>query len=196
LNHTRFLLPALQIQTVLEEPTLSTRRKALDTTPKKLDDAFGITIKRIKEQSKARANQAMEVLKWALLAKRQLTISELKHALAVNLGDAQLDWDNLPPEKSLTEWCLGLVILDKETSSIRLVHKALSEYLMREHKMGRFFEHGHSEIAQTYLTYIGFEDDSVDLDPDMEYTIFRQRLQQHLERFCLLFYAICQWRSY
>lgn len=52
--------------------------------PKKLDDAFGITIARIKEQPKSRTNQAMEVLKWTLLViERQLTVAELRHALAV-----------------------------------------------------------------------------------------------------------------
>lgn len=68
----RFLLPAIQIQKVLEEPTLSARRKALATLPKKLDDAFAITMIRIQKQPKARARQAMEVLKWTLLAKEQL----------------------------------------------------------------------------------------------------------------------------
>lgn len=85
---SRFLLPALQIQTVLDEPTLSTRRKALDTMPKKVDDAFGVTITRIHSQTKARANQAMEVLKWTLLAERQMTVAELRHALAVTPGDS------------------------------------------------------------------------------------------------------------
>lgn len=122
----RFLLPALQIHTVLEEPTLSTRRKALDTMPKELNDAFELTIRRITEQSRTSANLAMDVFKWTLLAKEQLSIDALRHALAVVPGDTKLDWDNLPPEKSLTEWCLGLVIFDKESSSIRLVHKSLS----------------------------------------------------------------------
>jgi hypothetical protein len=80
--------------------------------PKKLDDAFEVTITRIKEQPKSRAHQAMEVLKSVLLSSRQLTVREL-------------DRDHFPSEKSLTAWCLGLVILDKETSSIRLVHKSL-----------------------------------------------------------------------
>jgi hypothetical protein len=92
--------------------------------PKKLDDAFEVTITRIKEQPKSRAHQAMEVLKWVLLSSRQLTVRELCYPFAVMSGK-YLDRDHFPSEKSLTAWCLGLVILDKETSSIRLVHKSL-----------------------------------------------------------------------
>ncbi|KAI5782126.1 hypothetical protein FPQ18DRAFT_397622 [Pyronema domesticum] len=58
------------------------------TMPKKVDDAFGVTITRIHSQTKARANQAMEVLKWTLLAERQMTVAELRHALAVTPGDS------------------------------------------------------------------------------------------------------------
>ncbi|KAI5790377.1 hypothetical protein FPQ18DRAFT_410387 [Pyronema domesticum] len=114
-----FILPALQIQTVLEETTLSRR----------------LTITRIKEQLIFRARQAMEDLKWVLLSMRQLKVRELCHALAVTPGK-HLDGDNFLSEKSLTAWCLGLAILDKETCSIRLVHKSLFEYLKKQHESG------------------------------------------------------------
>lgn len=164
LIESRFLLPALQVQTVLEEPTLSKRRKALSIIPKKLDDAFKITINRINDQPKARANQAMEVLKWTLLAKAQLSVSELRHALAVTLGDTELDRDNLPPENSLIEWYLGLVILDKETSQIHLVHKSLFEYLKKQHETGRLFKGARNQIALSCIKYMNFVDESVNWD--------------------------------
>jgi hypothetical protein len=188
----RFLLPALQIQTVLDQPTLSTRRKALDTMPKKLDDAFGVTIARINNQTEARANQAMEVLKWTLLAERQLTVAELRHALAVTPGDS-LDWDNLPSERSLTEWCLGLVVLDKETSSIRLVHKSLSEHLNNQHTLRRLFQRGHSGIAQTCLMYMSFNDKSPHFDPTVADEVLEKQIYKHQDTFCLLMYAIENW---
>jgi hypothetical protein len=128
--------------------------------PKELNDAFELTIRRIKEQSRTRANLAMDVLKWTLLAKEQLSVDALCHAPAVVPGETKLDWDNLPPEKSLTEWCLGLVIFDKESSSIRLVHKSLFEYLDNQHEMARLFKQGENEIAQTCLIYMSFRDDN------------------------------------
>ncbi|KAI5817196.1 hypothetical protein BZA77DRAFT_263220, partial [Pyronema omphalodes] len=129
-----FLLPALQIQSVLDHTTISKRRKALDTMPSKLESAFQITIDRIREQNSQRFAQAIDVLKWVFLAKEQLTVTQLCHALAVTIesdssddssSGKKLDWENFPDEQSLIDWCLGLVIIDEETSSIRLVHKSL-----------------------------------------------------------------------
>ncbi|KAI5796812.1 hypothetical protein FPQ18DRAFT_422116 [Pyronema domesticum] len=170
--------------------------------PKKFDDAFVITIRRIQEQPKARARQAMEVLKWTLLSKRKLTVVELCHALAISPGDTHLDRDNFPAEISLVQWCLGLVIFDKETSSIRLVHKSLFEYLNRQHEENQLFQRGQSEIAQVCLTYMDFEDSPVEIAL-VTYDIFgfladitekdTQTITEHLDKFCLLGYAIRNW---
>jgi hypothetical protein len=73
---SRFLLPALQIQAVLDQTTISKRRKALLTIPVGLESAFEITINRIRSQNSQRAEQAMNVLMWTLQGKRNLTISE------------------------------------------------------------------------------------------------------------------------
>jgi hypothetical protein len=169
----RLLLPAIQIQKVLEASTSSRRKSALDTIPTKLDDAFGITIDRIKEQLKEKAEQAMEVLKWILLAKRQLKVDELLHALSASTGGSYFDWGDLLPSRSLTEWCLGLVTIDTDTdtgtSTIRFVHKSFFEYLNVPQNLDKYFKDGHKEIAKTCLTYMSFhEKDPIKLDPRFE----------------------------
>ncbi|CCX10879.1 Similar to ankyrin repeat-containing protein, putative [Penicillium marneffei ATCC 18224]; acc. no. XP_002144344 [Pyronema omphalodes CBS 100304] len=83
-----FLLPALQIQTVLEKTSISKRRLALNEMPKKLHKAFAATIERIARQATAKSIPGMEVLKWTFLAKRQLSIIELRHALAATNSTA------------------------------------------------------------------------------------------------------------
>jgi hypothetical protein len=165
-----FLLPALQIQAVLDQTTISKRRKALHTMPTELDSVCEDTIRRIRNQKVKQATQAVDVLKWTFLSERQLSVTELRHALAVTVTPEEpfspqetLDWDNLPSEKSLFNWCLGLVILDEETSTVRLVHKSLQDYLQRQHHDGKIFQTGHSEIACTYLKYMYFIDDDPDL---------------------------------
>jgi hypothetical protein len=98
--------------------------------PQKLDDAFQVTIDRINRQSVEKSNKGMEVLKWTFLAFRHLTIPELRHALATinaTTDSKSLNPDALPFEKSLIDCCHGLVVIDKQTSSIRLVHKSLQE---------------------------------------------------------------------
>ncbi|KAI5794559.1 hypothetical protein FPQ18DRAFT_155562 [Pyronema domesticum] len=52
-----FLLPALQIQAVLEQTSIAGRRAALKTMPKELDEAFQVTIERIRRQSRAKSMQ-------------------------------------------------------------------------------------------------------------------------------------------
>jgi chemotaxis receptor (MCP) glutamine deamidase CheD len=70
----------------------------------------------------------MDLLRWIFLAKEPLTIEELCHALAVEPGDADLDWDNFVDAQFLLECCLGLVIVDESTSTVRLAHKSLQDY--------------------------------------------------------------------
>ncbi|KAI5812094.1 hypothetical protein BZA77DRAFT_221884, partial [Pyronema omphalodes] len=80
-----FLLPVLQIQTVLDQATISKRRTALFSMPTKLETAFESTIERIRNQKSERSHQGLEVLKWIFLAQRPLTVMELRHALSVSI---------------------------------------------------------------------------------------------------------------
>jgi ankyrin repeat protein len=149
-------LPALQIQTVLDETTVKKRRKALKTMPKELHEAYGGIIERIGRQPKGKVHQAMEVLKWAFLSERPLSTIELRHALSVTPEDTDFDIEDLPTESSLLNCCLGLVtiVIEDEVPTIRLVHKSLQEYL--EANQQAFFRNGHREITVTCLTYMSF----------------------------------------
>jgi len=86
--NSRFLLPALHIDIVLEQATISKRRKALGALPTELHDTFEGVIKRI-QQSRGHAELGMKVLLWLHLAFRPLKLKELQHALAVEQGDTQ-----------------------------------------------------------------------------------------------------------
>ncbi|KAI5816811.1 hypothetical protein BZA77DRAFT_55411 [Pyronema omphalodes] len=197
-----FLLAEMQIQTVLDETTISTRSDALRNMPTKLETAFDSTMKRINNQKPQRSKKAMDVLKWTFLARRPLTITELRHALSVTIAptnmqtgklsvsyDKTVDWRNFPSQKSLIDWCLGLVVIDEETSTVRLVHKSLHDHLTELHDSGEIFPDGHTEIAHTCLQYMCFNDDQPQIDSsELEipwYITIERRF-----RFCLLDYAI------
>ena len=51
------------------------------------------------------------------------------HALGVEIGSPDLDSDNVPSIGTLLDCCQGLVSVDKEASTIRLIHFTLQEYL-------------------------------------------------------------------
>ena len=146
-------MPALQIRIVLDELTKRKRRLALDKLPPDLGNAFMSTIERIKRQPKGSSDQAMQVLMWIHLAERPLTVDELLHALATEIGDRELGDDNFPSRDNFLDHCLGLVIRDDETSTVRLVHLSLQEYLTES----KLFQQGHEDIAQICLTYLMFE---------------------------------------
>jgi hypothetical protein len=102
-------------------------------------------------------HQAMEILKWTFLAQRGLKLEELRHALAVEPEDTELDWDNFVDAERSLDCCLGLVIIDDSTSTVRLVHKSLQDYLKTEYEQNHLFEHGHYEISRICLTYMSFD---------------------------------------
>lgn len=132
----------------------------------------------------------MEVLKWTYLAERQMTIAELRHALAAfNSASDTFNPDDLPFEKSLVDYCYGLVITDKETSSMRLVHKSLQDFLDRQYTANELFEDGHDSISLTCLKYMIFKDKMIIGSADDEYaTIFNlilcsRNIEDHSRRY-------------
>ncbi|KAI5810839.1 hypothetical protein BZA77DRAFT_347519 [Pyronema omphalodes] len=203
-----FLLPALQIQSVLECATPRDRQEALNTMPEGLEDAFEVTLKRINRQ-KSKSKHAMKIVQWIFLAVRPLSIDELRHALATHPNDTEYDDQRALTTSQIIDFCLGLVILDKETSTVRLVHKSLQDYLCSEYDDGNLFQNGHEELAVSCLTYMnfnysstdGFWDESalsiVDSSTEPGPGNTADRLfnvgRATLEKYAFLDYAICNW---
>ena len=158
----RFLLPALHIKMVLEMPTKSKRRKALQTLPPDLGNTMEAVITRIHKLPSSKAKLGIDVLMWLHLAYQPLQLEELQHALSVEAGQTELDLDNIPSQKVILDSCLGLVILDEETRTIRFVHYTLEEYFQGHG--GKHFPNGCRTAAEICLTYLNFGDLKIFLD--------------------------------
>ncbi|KAK2805130.1 hypothetical protein FQN50_006375 [Emmonsiellopsis sp. PD_5] len=159
-----FLLPALQIRTILDKTTIYDRELCLENLPSNVGDAFQMTIERIEHQSESQYELAAKILTWIHLAERVLTVAELTCALAVRDGHSSLNARAMPPKGSLLKYCHGLVVIDQETSSIRLVHYSLHEHLRKQTEIfGYSREQWHSKITRTCLTFLQF-----DFPPDAE----------------------------
>jgi ankyrin repeat protein len=91
---------------------------------------------------------------WIYFGQRPLKVDELQHALAIKPGDTTFDTEGITSEKSLVECCMGLVMVETETSTIRLIHLTLQEYFDKHWKNSDLFPSGHSTIAATCLTYL------------------------------------------
>ena len=150
-----FLLVALNIDAILSEITLCQRRKKLDeiTKGEGLGGAYEATLSRMKAQSRSRSKLGMDVLMWASHAERPLHIDELCHALGVEAGSIDLNTQNIPAIETLLACSLGLIKVEKSSSTVRLVHYTLQEHL--SHSPNLFLE-PHSLIAEVCLTYLNF----------------------------------------
>ena len=116
-----------------------------------LGDAYGATLGRIKGQGGEKARLGMAALMWISHAERPLKSDELCHALAVEIGSPNLNADNVPSIGTLLACCQGLVVVEKKSSTIRLIHFTLLEYL-RAHP--DLFGTAHSTIAEICLGYL------------------------------------------
>ena len=147
------MLVSLNIDAILQETTIHRRRQKLNamTDGLGLGDAYGATLDQIKGQGGEKARLGMATLMWISHAERPLMPDELCHALGVEIGLPNLNSDNVPSIGTLLACCQGLVFVDKEASTVRLIHFTLQEYL-RAHP--ELFGTAHSTIAETCLSYL------------------------------------------
>ena len=153
ISKSRFLLASLHIEAILRETSIARRGKRLKAMKDGvgLGDAYGATLERIKAQGKERTRLAMAALTWICHAERPLQVDELCHALAVEIGAADFDSENAPSIGAVLSCCQGLITIDKEASTVRLIHFTVQEYLCSHPDL---FRQPHSVIAEACLTYL------------------------------------------
>jgi len=172
----RFLLVSLSIAAILGEARVHKRRERLDemTSGLGLDSAYDATLDRIKSQGKGKSALGMAALMWISISEHPMHIGELREALGVEIGSKDMNYDNIPSEKTLLASCLGLVTID-ESSTVRLVHFTLQEYFNSHSER---FENPQSTMAEICLTYLNF--DSVnELPHSLDSTPAEKRLLQY-----------------
>jgi ankyrin repeat protein len=118
------------------------------------DHAYKDAMVRIKGQVADQEELAKQVLSWITCAKRPLTTLELQYALAVEVGESELDEDNLAQIEDLITVCAGLVTVDEESGIIRLVHYTTQEYF--ERTQSHWFPIAETDITTICVTYLSF----------------------------------------
>ena len=178
-----FLLPVLQIRTVLEQVTKSDIRKSLSNLSENLNDVFAATLARIAALPPSKARVGQKSLLWISYAKRPLTTAELRHALAVRPEENELDRDNLVSIRTMLESCCGLVELDQHSSTVHFVHFSLEEYL----KSQPDYLDGEVEITKTCLRYMTME--------SLKGLPFKKQAEfsKVIDELALLNYACAEW---
>jgi hypothetical protein len=85
-----------------------------------------------------------------------LTTLELQYALTIEIGDSDLDKENLPQLKDIVSVCAGLVTIDKESGIIRLVHYTTQEYF--EQTQEQWFPDTQTTTTTICVTYLAFSE--------------------------------------
>jgi len=119
-----------------------------------LDDAYSATLSRIQGQGGNKGKLGIEALIWISNSERPLKAPELCHALAVESGTTDLNLHNVASIRTLLSCTLGLVTIDEQASTVRLVHFTLQEYLSAHPNL---FITSHSMMAEICLTYLNFQ---------------------------------------
>ena len=120
---------------------------------------------------------------WIHLAERSLTVNELLSSLAIRDGDASFNPRGIPIRETLLNCCHGLAVVDQETSTVRLVHYSLQEYLSRQDRILGFTKvEWHMKMAHTCLTFLKFPSVTAGEAPE-----------QNSSTVTLLSYAATQW---
>ena len=137
----------------MRETTISRRRKKLTAIADTLGlgDTYSATLERIKSQGGEKSRLGLTALMLISHSLRPLQVDELCHALAIEIGSTDLDVGNVPSITTVLGCCQGLIVLDKESSTVRLIHFTLQEYLS---SCPELFGSAHSAIAEICLTYL------------------------------------------
>ncbi|EGY23740.1 ankyrin repeat protein [Verticillium dahliae VdLs.17] len=149
-----FLLAQLHFESVSKKRTTRSIKDALKsllTGPEAYNHVYKEAWMRITESDTESQDLAKKVLSWITCAKRQLTTSEIQHALAIQEGDSELEEEGIPSVEDVVSVCVGLVETDEESSIIRLVHRTAQEYFQR------IFPNVETDIAKVCLTYLSFD---------------------------------------
>jgi ankyrin repeat protein len=178
---------------VLECTTRKKRRKRVESLSHELEEAYGIEMRRIKENGK-HYEIARRALAWVYFAKRPLYMAELQEALAVNpIEDLDepdedwrdLDWDDFEKPQTILDSCGSLILWDRSTDVVGFSHYTVSEFLAA-HPDGNIEPEIYiARLCLTYLCFDFFEGGACDEFVDYERRIKRYRLAPYIARFSM-----------
>ena len=146
----RFLLAKLHLESLSQNHSKFELKEALGQLPEELDGTYEEAISRIGNQSKKSVALATSVFSWVTCALAPLQVAQLQYALAIQLGNNQIDEDCLVDEDILLSVCAGLVVIDDKSEIVRFVHETTHHYF-NQHK-SRLLPNANADIAAACLS--------------------------------------------
>ncbi|KAF5638968.1 ankyrin repeat [Fusarium tjaetaba] len=119
-----------------------------------LTKAYKETMDRINQQQPDHIILAKRVLFWIARAKRELTVQELQHALAMSSVQREPCEADLPFDETLVTVCVGLVAVDEAKKTIQLAHYTVQEYINQ--RPCQLLPVTELDIARACIAYLSF----------------------------------------
>lgn len=88
-----------------------------------LDKAYNATIERLKAQDGGILEESIILLSFVTHASRELTVSELEHALAIEINESSFETDNISDLREVIDSCSGLLEIDPEDQRVMLARR-------------------------------------------------------------------------
>ena len=169
----------------MNEPSVGEMHEALDAMPRGLEDAYEETLTRIQRQPEGRKRLGMNTLMWISHTKRPLLVSELSDALATRSGATSLNPLYRPSQRLMVDSCLGLVTVDDESFTIRLVHYSVQEFF--DNHGEQIFPMGKTTIAEMTTAYALLDEFALGSCKD------EAAMQALISQYPFAAYAACFW---
>ncbi|KAF4912640.1 Ankyrin repeat domain-containing protein 17 [Colletotrichum fructicola] len=139
-------------------------RDAVERLPKTLTETLSKALHRIIKQGKSTiANKAFQ---WIAIAKRPLTLDELREAISTKVGQPSSNPGQMVNGiDRLPTWCENLVRVDEESRTAEFAHKAVHKFIVEGssgpdyaefHFKPEDADHHAGELCVTYLNFSDF----------------------------------------
>ena len=132
-----FLVAVLSINllrdcTTKKEGRIALQRLANQDSCSTLDELYKQTSERIQVQDlgfRRLAERTLGWLAWSMACFE--AVLELQHALAIEIGTPELDEENIPEIHTIICACLGMVVFNIASQTIRFVYDSTASYTRR-----------------------------------------------------------------
>ncbi|KAF5963859.1 ankyrin [Fusarium coicis] len=163
-----FLLARLHLDRLSTYLLLPHLKEALDELPESLPHIFEVAIQKIsKGQNSAGHDLAKHVFTMVIYGKQDLSVDEISEGFALSKDQGQDYKEWRPTQYPLLSVCAGLIVLDSNSRTLRLVHHSVRESIERN---GLILRHPGLEIAKMCLTCLLMDGSAADSNPLLSYS--------------------------
>ncbi|KAK2592122.1 hypothetical protein QQS21_010193 [Conoideocrella luteorostrata] len=180
-----FLLGPLYIEALTQQPTVGHIREALANLPDRLDSIYEQAMMRIRNQGGNLWKLARKTLSWLVVARRVLSTTEVRNAVAIQPGSSELNMLFIPTIEMIGTVCAGLITIDSQSDTVRLVHYTTQQFF--EAVGAHWFLDAETAITKICITYLSFN------TFDSGFCEDEDQLVQRLHANPLYEYASCNW---